>query len=157
MHFGILMMSIVTLGGMTPADGVAMFAVCALMDVMIEEYSIESIPFIAAIVGLIFLLLLLPGVVLWLPNSRSARDPGQPDAGKAAVCRSGQGPRRHRNGSSSWSHGWSAAGGRSEAAGVGDAPDVAPVQPEVVQPPLRHGREFPDRAANPHLGGDGMI
>jgi tripartite ATP-independent transporter DctM subunit len=67
-HFGILMMSIVTLGGMTWPSGSAMFAVCALMDVSIEEYSIESIPFIAAICALIAVLVFLPGVVLWLPN-----------------------------------------------------------------------------------------
>ena len=67
-HFGILMMSIVTLGGMTWPSGSAMFAVCALMDVSIEEYSIESIPFIAAIVRLIAALVFFPGVVLWLPN-----------------------------------------------------------------------------------------
>jgi TRAP-type C4-dicarboxylate transport system permease large subunit len=67
-HFGILMMSIVTLGGMTWPSGSAMFAVCALMNVSIEEYSIESIPFITAIVLLIGVLVFLPGVVLWLPN-----------------------------------------------------------------------------------------
>lgn len=67
-HFGILMMSIVTLGGMTPPVGVAMFAVCSLMNVRIEEYTVEALPFIATIVGLIALLLFLPGVVLWLPN-----------------------------------------------------------------------------------------
>lgn len=67
-HFGILMMSIVTLGGMTWPSGSAMFAVCALMDISIEEYSIESIPFITAVCLLIGVLLFLPGVVLWLPN-----------------------------------------------------------------------------------------
>ena len=67
-HFGILMMSIVTLGGMTWPSGSAMFAVCALMDVSIEEYSIESIPFIAAICALIAALTFFPQVVLWLPN-----------------------------------------------------------------------------------------
>jgi len=67
-HFGILMMSIVTLGGMTPPVGVAMFAVCSLMNVRIEEYTVEALPFIATIVGLIALLLFLPGIVLWLPN-----------------------------------------------------------------------------------------
>lgn len=67
-HFGILMMSIVTLGGMTWPSGSAMFAVCALMDVSIEEYSIESIPFIAAVCALIAVLVFLPGVVLWLPR-----------------------------------------------------------------------------------------
>jgi tripartite ATP-independent transporter DctM subunit len=67
-HFGILMMSIVTLGGMTWPSGSAMFAVCALMNVTIEEYTMESIPFIAAVVALIALLTFLPQVVLWLPN-----------------------------------------------------------------------------------------
>ena len=67
-HFGILMMSIVTLGGMTWPSGSAMFAVCALMDVSIEEYSIESIPFIAAVCALIAVLVFFPGIVLWLPN-----------------------------------------------------------------------------------------
>jgi TRAP-type C4-dicarboxylate transport system permease large subunit len=67
-HFGILMMSIVTLGGMTPPVGVAMFAVCSLMDVKIEDYTVEAIPFVAAVVGLIVVLLFLPGLVLWLPN-----------------------------------------------------------------------------------------
>jgi tripartite ATP-independent transporter DctM subunit len=67
-HFGILMMSIVTLGGMTWPSGSAMFAVCALMDVTIEEYSVESILFIAAICLLIAVLVFFPGLVLWLPN-----------------------------------------------------------------------------------------
>jgi len=67
-HFGILMMAIVTLGGMTWPSGSAMFAVCALMNVSIEEYSIESIPFIAAVVALIAVLVFLPDVVLWLPR-----------------------------------------------------------------------------------------
>lgn len=72
-HFGILMMSIVTLGGMTWPSGSAMFAVCALMNVSIEEYSIESIPFIVAICLLIAALVFLPQVVLWLPNLAFAR------------------------------------------------------------------------------------
>lgn len=67
-HFGILMMSIVTLGGMTPPVGVAMFAVCSLMNVKIEEYTVEAIPFVATVVALIVLLLFTPSLVLWLPN-----------------------------------------------------------------------------------------
>ncbi|KXF77031.1 C4-dicarboxylate ABC transporter [Paramesorhizobium deserti] len=67
-HFGILMMSIVTLGGMTPPVGVAMYAVCSLIDVKIEEYTKEALPFLATIIGLIILFLFLPGLVLFLPN-----------------------------------------------------------------------------------------
>ncbi len=67
-HFGILMMTIVTLGSMTPPVGVAMFTVCAIMNVKIESYVRESLPFLAAIVVLVFALLLLPDVVLFLPR-----------------------------------------------------------------------------------------
>lgn len=67
-HFGILMMSIVTLGGMTPPVGVAMFAVCSLMDVKVEDYAVEALPFVATVLVLIVALLFLPGLVLWLPN-----------------------------------------------------------------------------------------
>lgn len=67
-HFGILMMSTVTLGGMTPPVGVAMYAVCSLMNVKIEDYTIAALPFLATIIALIVALLFLPGLVLWLPN-----------------------------------------------------------------------------------------
>lgn len=67
-HFGILMMTIVTLGGMTPPVGVAMFTVCSIMNVKIEHYVRESIPFLVAIVALVIALLFLPDVVLFLPR-----------------------------------------------------------------------------------------
>lgn len=67
-HFGILMMTIVTLGGMTPPVGVAMFAVCSLMDCSIRDYVRESAPFIGAVLALVVVLLFFPGLVLFLPN-----------------------------------------------------------------------------------------
>ena len=67
-HFGILMMTIVTLGSMTPPVGVAMYTVCSLLDCPIEDYLIESIPFVLAVLALIVLLTLVPGIVLFLPN-----------------------------------------------------------------------------------------
>ena len=67
-HFGILMMSIVTLGSMTPPVGVAMYTVCSILDCSIEEYFIESLPFIAAILAVVLFLALFPSVVLFLPN-----------------------------------------------------------------------------------------
>ncbi|MGL4496574.1 MAG: TRAP transporter large permease [Beijerinckiaceae bacterium] len=67
-HFGILMMSIVTLGSMTPPVGVAMYTVCSILDTPSEEYTVESLPFVAAIVAVVIFLALFPGVVLWLPN-----------------------------------------------------------------------------------------
>lgn len=68
-HFGILMMTIVTLGSMTPPVGVAMYTVCSLLDCPIEEYIVESIPFVLAVVALVAVLLLWPGLVLFVPNA----------------------------------------------------------------------------------------
>jgi TRAP-type C4-dicarboxylate transport system permease large subunit len=62
------MMTIVTLGGMTPPVGVAMFAVCSLLDVRIGDYVREVVPFIATVVLLVLVLLYFPGLVLFLPD-----------------------------------------------------------------------------------------
>lgn len=67
-HFGILMMTLVTLGSMTPPVGVAMYTVCSLLDCKIEDYVKESLPFIAAILVLVALLLFVPDIVLFLPR-----------------------------------------------------------------------------------------
>lgn len=67
-HFGILMMIVVTLGGMTPPVGVAMFAVCSLLNCRIESYARESIPLIVTVLFLVLFLLFTPGLVLFLPN-----------------------------------------------------------------------------------------
>ena len=67
-HFGIVMMSIVTLGSMTPPVGPAMFACMTILDTSMEEYTWESLPFLAMICVVILILTFTPGLVLWLPN-----------------------------------------------------------------------------------------
>ncbi len=67
-HFGILMMTIVTLGSMTPPVGVAMYTVCSLLDTPLEDYLKESVPFLIAIFALILVLLFVPQLTLFLPN-----------------------------------------------------------------------------------------
>ena len=67
-HFGILMMTIVTLGSMTPPVGVCMYTVCSLLKCPVEEYIVESIPFIGAVLLLVVVLALWPGLVLFLPD-----------------------------------------------------------------------------------------
>jgi tripartite ATP-independent transporter DctM subunit len=68
-HFGILMMTIVTLGSMTPPVGVAMYTVCSLLNCPVEEYIVESLPFVFTILVLVAILALWPGLVLFLPNA----------------------------------------------------------------------------------------
>jgi len=67
-HFGIVMMTMVTFGGMTPPVGVAMFTVCGLLDCTIDEYLVEALPHIATILILVAILILFPQISLFLPN-----------------------------------------------------------------------------------------
>lgn len=67
-HFGLVMMTATTLGGMTPPVGVAMYTVCGLLDTPMDEYTREALPLIAAVVVLIFVMAFVPQIVLFLPN-----------------------------------------------------------------------------------------
>lgn len=67
-HFGIVMMTIVTMGGMTPPIGVTMYTACSLAGVPVIDYMKESIPFILSIVIFIILLVVFPQITLFLPE-----------------------------------------------------------------------------------------
>ncbi|SMP59035.1 TRAP transporter large permease [Anoxynatronum buryatiense] len=67
-HFGILFMIIVTMGGMTPPVGVAMYTTCSILGCSIGDYTRESLIFIAAIIILLVILVFFPQIVLFLPN-----------------------------------------------------------------------------------------
>ncbi len=67
-HFGLVMMTCVTLGGMTPPVGVAMFTVCGILKCPMNEYTQEALPFIAAVLLLVLVMTLFPQIVLFLPN-----------------------------------------------------------------------------------------
>ena len=67
-HFGILMMTIVTFGGMTPPVGVTMYTTTSIMKVPLEDYVKESIPFILGVFALVLLLTFVPSIVMFLPN-----------------------------------------------------------------------------------------
>ncbi|WP_439594330.1 TRAP transporter large permease [Falsiroseomonas sp.] len=67
-HFGLVMMTTVTLGGMTPPVGVAMYTVCGMLDCPMDEYTREALPFLAAVIALIVLMVFWPGLVLFVPN-----------------------------------------------------------------------------------------
>ncbi|MDR1534940.1 MAG: TRAP transporter large permease [Planctomycetota bacterium] len=67
-HFGIIMMTIVTMGVMTPPVGTALYIVCDILDCPIEQYVKESIPFFVAVVFLVIILIFVPGFVLFIPN-----------------------------------------------------------------------------------------
>lgn len=68
-HFGILMMTVVTLGSMTPPVGVAMYAVCGMLKCPMDEYVAGAFPFILAVLLLVFIMAIFPEIVLFLPNA----------------------------------------------------------------------------------------
>ncbi len=67
-YFGILMMTIVTMGCMTPPVGTALYTVCQILDAPLEDFVRETIPFYAAIIFLVIVLIFIPDVVMFLPN-----------------------------------------------------------------------------------------
>jgi tripartite ATP-independent transporter DctM subunit len=67
-HFGIIMMTMVTMGVFTPPVGTGLYIVCGILDCPIEQFVIESIPFFAALIGLDIFFVFIPDIILWLPN-----------------------------------------------------------------------------------------
>jgi TRAP-type transport system large permease protein len=67
-HFGILFMILITMGGMTPPIGVTMYSTCTILKCPIETYTREALPFIISIVILLVVLALFPQISLFLPN-----------------------------------------------------------------------------------------
>ncbi len=67
-HFGVLMATICTLGVMTPPIGSALYTVCGIINCPPEEYTVASLPFLAAILLELAVLVFFPEVVLWIPD-----------------------------------------------------------------------------------------
>ncbi len=67
-HFGIVMMTVVTFGVMTPPVGVALYTASTIMECPPEVTAKESMPFYTAIVVVIALLVLFPSLSLTIPD-----------------------------------------------------------------------------------------
>ena len=67
-HFGIVMMTVVTMGVMTPPVGVALYTTSMIMECPPEETAKESVPFFIAILTVVALLVLFPSLSLCVPN-----------------------------------------------------------------------------------------
>ncbi|MEZ5666049.1 MAG: TRAP transporter large permease [Alphaproteobacteria bacterium] len=66
-HLGILMVTLVNFGGLTPPVGVIMFTVCGILDTKTGEYTVAAIPFFAAFAVFFALLVAFPDLSLLLP------------------------------------------------------------------------------------------
>ena len=67
-HFGIVLVTNLTIAGVTPPVGQMMFISSQVMRVPMEDYTIEVLPFLAAMLVVLLLLTLFPQLTLWLPN-----------------------------------------------------------------------------------------
>ncbi len=67
-HFGIMYMILITMGGMTPPIGVTMYTTCSILDCSVETYTKESLPFVISIIILLIILAVFPDLCLYLPN-----------------------------------------------------------------------------------------
>jgi tripartite ATP-independent transporter DctM subunit len=67
-HFGMVFLVAATIGNFTPPVGAAMYTVCTILRCPIGEYTRESLPFFVAVSLVTFLLIFLPGAVLFVPN-----------------------------------------------------------------------------------------
>ncbi|MBL8696722.1 MAG: TRAP transporter large permease [Alphaproteobacteria bacterium] len=67
-HFGLIMVLNLTIGGVTPPVGTLMFTTCAILRVPLEAFTREALPFIGAMLLVLMLVTYVPGLALWLPN-----------------------------------------------------------------------------------------
>lgn len=67
-HFGLIMMTTITMGSFTPPVGVVIYAVCSILECPLKDYLKESLPFLACVLVLIALMVVFPQIVLFLPN-----------------------------------------------------------------------------------------
>ena len=67
-HFGIVLITNLTIAGITPPVGQMMFISSQVLHVPMEDYTIEVLPFLGAMLVVLFLLTAFPAITLWLPD-----------------------------------------------------------------------------------------
>ncbi len=67
-HFGVLMMTVVTGGIMTPPVGIALYTTSEIMECKPQETAREAIPFYIAILAVILIIAFIPQVTMFLPD-----------------------------------------------------------------------------------------
>ena len=67
-HMGILMVTLINIGGLTPPVGVIMFTVCGILNVKTGAFSKASAPYFLALLAFLTVLIAFPAVSLFLPG-----------------------------------------------------------------------------------------
>ena len=67
-HFGLIVVVNLTIGGVTPPVGTLMYTTSTILRVPLERFTMEALPLIAALFAVLFLITYAPSLVLFLPN-----------------------------------------------------------------------------------------
>jgi len=67
-HFGIVLVTNLTIAGVTPPVGQMMFISSQVLRVPMEDYTIEVLPFLGAMLVVLLALSLFPQLTLFLPD-----------------------------------------------------------------------------------------
>jgi TRAP-type C4-dicarboxylate transport system permease large subunit len=67
-HFGLVIVLNLTIGGVTPPVGTLMYITTTVMQTRIEEFTREALPFLTALLVVLGLTTFVPEIVLWLPR-----------------------------------------------------------------------------------------
>jgi tripartite ATP-independent transporter DctM subunit len=67
-HFGLVMVVNLTIGGVTPPVGTMMYTACGILGVKLSRFAIEGAPLILAMIFVLAVISLIPDLVLALPN-----------------------------------------------------------------------------------------
>ncbi|WP_352398667.1 TRAP transporter large permease [[Clostridium] aminophilum] len=67
-HFGLIIIVNIMIGGLTPPFGSMMFTVCSIIDCPIPDFVKEALPFIAALIVALLIVTYFPPLTLLIPN-----------------------------------------------------------------------------------------
>lgn len=67
-HFGLILIVNIMIGGITPPFGSMMFTTCSITGVKIVDFIKEVYPFIIALIVVLLIITYVPGVAMFLPN-----------------------------------------------------------------------------------------
>ena len=67
-HFGVMITLNLMIGLFTPPVGMVMYAVISIAKVSVIEFTREGLPFIIALLAVLFLVTYFPSIVLWVPS-----------------------------------------------------------------------------------------
>jgi len=65
-HFGVIFVIALCIGFITPPVGVCLFVIARVANISIEELTLHSLPYIAAMIAVLFILVYFPSLSLFL-------------------------------------------------------------------------------------------